>query len=136
MHGRVQLLEFVLDLARDGRVADVRVDLARGRDADAHRFEALREVNDVRGDHHAAARDLGADQLGDEVLAPRDELHLGRDRALAGGFKLGHGGLGGRVEAQMWEWLDFPYRLPGRHDPLRFKGFVLSSRTGRGHPWR
>ena len=46
---------------------------------------------DVGRDDHAAAGDLGADQLRVEVFAPGDELHLGGDDALAGGFELRHG---------------------------------------------
>ena len=38
--GHVQLVQLVVDVAGDGRVADVGVDLARGRDADAHRLQA------------------------------------------------------------------------------------------------
>ncbi len=36
-----ELRELALDVARDGAVADVRVDLARERDADAHRLEVV-----------------------------------------------------------------------------------------------
>ena len=90
--GRVQLVQLVVDVAGDGRVADVGVDLAAGRDADAHRLEAAWQVDLVGRDDHPAARDLGADQLGLELLALGDELHLGRDDALAGHFDLGHDG--------------------------------------------
>ena len=48
----------------------------------AHRLEAELEVDDVGGDDHPAARHLVADQLGFQILAPGDELHLGRDDAL------------------------------------------------------
>jgi len=57
------------------------VDLDREIAADDHRLEL--EVVDVRGNDGAAARDLGAHELGIEALADGDELHLRRDRALA-----------------------------------------------------
>ena len=41
MHGVMQLVYLTLEAARNGRVADVRVDLALGRDADAHRLKPL-----------------------------------------------------------------------------------------------
>ena len=63
------------------RVADVRVDLDARLQADRHRVE--RAVVDVRGDDHAPARDLRADELGVELLALGDALHLRRDDALA-----------------------------------------------------
>ena len=69
-----------LDLARDRARADVRVHLARERDADAHRLEV--RVLDVRGDDEATARDLAANQLGFDLLAKGDELHLFGGHAL------------------------------------------------------
>ncbi len=45
MDGGVQLLQLVVDLAGDGGVADVGVDLARRGDADGHRLQAFREVD-------------------------------------------------------------------------------------------
>src|SRR5262249_7756490 len=92
--GRVQLLQLVVDLAGDGRVADVGVDLALGGDADAHRLEAPGQVDLVGGDDHAPAGHLVADQLGLEVLALGDEGHLLGDDAPAGGVQLGGGGRG------------------------------------------
>ena len=50
----------------------------------------LLQVDRVGRDDHAAAGDLGADQLRVEVFALGDVLHLGGDDALAGGFELGH----------------------------------------------
>jgi len=89
--GGVQLFQLVVDRAGDGGVADVRVDLAQGRDADRHWLEVLLEVVDVGRDDHAAARDLGTNQVGVEVFPLGDEVHLRSDRALAGSFELGHG---------------------------------------------
>ena len=56
----MQLFELRLPVARDGRVTDVGVDLRERRDADRHRFERLRQVHRVGGDHHAAAGDWAA----------------------------------------------------------------------------
>ena len=65
---------------RDGRVADVGVDLDEELAADGHRL-GLRMVDVGRNDR-PAARDLVAHELGRHVLADRDELHLARDLAL------------------------------------------------------
>ena len=43
---RVQLLQLAVDVAGDGRVADVGVDLAAGRDADAHRLQPACQMVD------------------------------------------------------------------------------------------
>ena len=52
--------------------------------ADAHRVEAVSEVDPVGGDDHAAGGDLVAHLLGGEVrLALGDAAHLGRDDARA-----------------------------------------------------
>jgi hypothetical protein len=75
-----ELGELARGVAGDGAVADVRVDLAQRRDADRHRLDV--RVVHVRGDDHAAARDLGAHELGLEALAFGDVLHLFGDRAL------------------------------------------------------
>src|SRR5207248_3239187 len=88
--GRVQLLQLVVDLAGDGGVADVGVDLAGGRHADGHRLQPLLQVGRVGRDDHAAAGDLVADQPGVQVLAAGDVTHFVRNPALAGGFNLGH----------------------------------------------
>ena len=76
-----QLLDFLFDRRRDGGVADVRVDLHEEVAADDHRLEL--EVIDVGRDDRAAARDFVADEIGRQPFADRDELHLGRDLALA-----------------------------------------------------
>ena len=88
--GRVQLLQLVLDVAGDGRVADVGVDLALGGDADAHRLQPAAQVDLVGRDDHPAAGDFVADQLRLEAFALGDEFHLRRDLAGAGLFDLGH----------------------------------------------
>src|SRR5439155_24481718 len=87
----VQLFQVVVDLADDGGVADVGVDLALAGHADAHRLQAFGEVDRVGRHDHAAAADLVADQLRVEVLARGDESHRVGDDALAGGFHLRHG---------------------------------------------
>ncbi len=76
-----QLLDFVLDRRADRRVADVGVDLHLEVAADDHRLEL--GVIDVGRDDGPAAGDLVADEVGAEALADGDELHLGRDLALA-----------------------------------------------------
>jgi hypothetical protein len=52
---------------------------------------ALLQVLAVGRDHHPSARDLRADQLGLEALAPRDVLDLGGDDSSARLFDLRHG---------------------------------------------
>ena len=59
--------------------------------ADDHRLEL--GVIDVGGDDRAAAGHLGAHELGVEALADSDELHLGRDDALARVVQLRDGAL-------------------------------------------
>ena len=61
VNGRVQLLQFLIDVRGDGGVADVRVDLAERGDADRHRLEF--GMIDVGRDDHAPARDFVADQF-------------------------------------------------------------------------
>ncbi len=77
----MQLLQLFVDVRSRRRVADVRVDLALERDADAHRLQRL--VMDVRGNDRAAARHFAAHQLRLDLFAPRHVLHLFRDHALA-----------------------------------------------------
>src|SRR5262249_6064002 len=102
---RVQFLQFVVDLAGDGRVADVGVDLALAGDADAHRFELFAEVNLVGGDDHSAAGDLVTDEFGFEVFAPGDEAHGVGDDAGAGTFQLRRaGGSGHRKDSVERTW--------------------------------
>ena len=90
VHGSVQLFQLLVDLAGDGRVADVGVDLAQGGDADGHRLQLFLEVDRVGRDDHPAAGHFGADQLGIQILELGDEAHFLGDRSLAGGFELGH----------------------------------------------
>ena len=112
LDGPAHLLDLLLDGGRDGRVADVGVDLHQEVAADDHRLEL--GVIDIGRNDGAAAGDLGADELrrdhlrdggaeglalvlegqvmaagriglgGGEahVLADGDVLHLGRDDAL------------------------------------------------------
>ena len=75
----LQLLDLILDRRAHRGVADVGVDLDQEIAADDHRLEL--EVIDVRRDDRAAARDLGADEVGRQPFARRDELHLRRDLA-------------------------------------------------------
>ena len=80
MYGVMELLQLFVDVGRCGRVADVRVDLALGGDADGHRLEVA--MIDVGGKDAAPASDFAAQQLRLELLAPGDILHLFRDHAL------------------------------------------------------
>ena len=81
VHRVMQLLQLFVDVRGRRRVADVRVDLALERDADAHRLQRL--VVDVRGNDRAAARHFAAHQLRLDLFAPRHVLHLFGDHALA-----------------------------------------------------
>ncbi len=62
VHGAMQLFEFVVDVGGGGGIADVGVDLAEERDADAHGLEIT--VIDIGGDDGAAAGNFIADQFG------------------------------------------------------------------------
>src|SRR5947207_3386121 len=82
--GVVQLLELLVDVRLDGRVADVGVDLHAGHLADRHRIEPLREVTHIRGNDEPPASDLVAHLFDRERFALCDALHLGGDGALTG----------------------------------------------------
>ena len=82
LHGVLQLLQFAGDIAEHRGVADVRIDLALGGDADAHRFQI--GVIDIGWNDHAAARHFGAYQFRRDAFALRDVVHLLGDDALAG----------------------------------------------------
>src|SRR5438034_10422982 len=88
----VQLLELLIDVRLDGRVADVGVDLHASHLADRRRIEPFREVVHVRGDDEAPAGDLVTDELDRERFPLRDALHLGGDGALAGKMHLREAG--------------------------------------------
>ena len=92
VHGVVQFIELAGDITGDGGVADVGVDLDAGHLADRHRVEPLGDVLDVGRDDEAPARDLVADQLGRELFALGDAVHLGGDGALAGAVHLSDAG--------------------------------------------
>ena len=77
-----QLLELPLDVAHHRAVADVRVDLAGGPDADGDGVEL--RVGHVGRDDHPAPGDLAADELGVELLPRRDVGHLLGHQPLAG----------------------------------------------------
>ena len=89
VHRGVQLLQLAFDVAGDGRVADVGVDLAARRDADAHRLEPAGQMHAVGGNHHAARGDFRPHKLRLQQLAPRHIVHFGGDVAGAGMFQLG-----------------------------------------------
>ncbi len=81
VHRGVQLLQLLVDVRGDGRVADVGVDLAQRGHADRHRLQL--GMVDVGGDDHAPARHFVAHQLRRELLALGHVEHLFRDQALA-----------------------------------------------------
>ena len=81
MHGAMQLFQFVAHVRSGRGVADVRVDLAVERDADAHRLEVA--MVDVGGNDGAAARHFVAHQLRRDFLAHRHVVHFFGDHALA-----------------------------------------------------
>ena len=82
LQAAMQLVQLGPRVAVDLAVADVRVDLARRVDADAHRLHL--GVIQVRRDDHPPASHLGPDELGGKLLPARDVLHLLRHDALAG----------------------------------------------------
>ena len=88
VHRGVQLLQLLIDVAGDRRVADVGVDLALRGHADAHRLQL--GMVDVGRDDHAPGGDFVADQLGRKLLALGDEEHLFGDQALARKVHLRH----------------------------------------------
>ena len=63
------------------------------------------KMMDVGRDDHAAAGDLVADQLGVEVFAAGDEVHLVGDGPLAGGFQLRHDSLLG-MNSTAWRTVE------------------------------
>src|SRR5579863_3800843 len=73
------LLDFLVDRRGDDRVADVRVDLHQEVAADDHRLGF--GMVDVRGYDGTTAGNFGANELGGNTFAYRNELHLGRDLA-------------------------------------------------------
>ena len=87
LEGDAQLAQLALGVARYGAVADVRVDLASKRDADAHRLEV--RVVHVRRDDEPPARYLVANDGRLDALARGDVRHLLGDDALAGIVHLG-----------------------------------------------
>src|SRR5207248_4147950 len=69
-----ELHQLAVDVARHLAVADVRVDLAGGGDADRHRLEL--GMVDVGGNDHATPRHLATHGFHGKPLAARDVLHL------------------------------------------------------------
>ena len=90
MDGRMQLFQLFVDVARDGRVADVGVDLGERGDPDGHRLELFLQMDFVGGDHHPPAADFRANQLRRQVFAASDEFHLRRQQAGTSRFELCH----------------------------------------------
>jgi hypothetical protein len=87
----VQFFQLALNVAGDGRVANVGVDLARSGNADAHRLKHAGQMDAVGGDHHAAARHFRTNQFWFELFALGTKFHLGGNDARARLFKLRHG---------------------------------------------
>jgi hypothetical protein len=82
LHRVSEFLQLLVHIRCDRGIADIRVDFAFKRDADAHRLEVL--VVDIRGDDGAAALHLAAHELGRQAFTPRDIVHLTGNHALAG----------------------------------------------------
>ena len=92
VNGRVQFLQFLIDVRGDGGVADVRIDLAERGDADRHRLEF--GMVDVRRDDHASASDFVADEFRGLLFPVGDVLHLFGDYSAAGISHLGEVSVG------------------------------------------
>src|SRR5579885_2132294 len=87
LYGHVQLTEFLINVGGHGRVADIGVDFAPGRNANGHWFQ-LRMVDVCRNDESACS-DFRANELRGEVFAFGDELHFLGDDAFARKVHLG-----------------------------------------------
>ena len=90
LQGREKLRQFALRIARQGRLADIGVDLRARGNADADRPEALGKMHFIGRDNHPAAGDLRANQLRRELLVAGNGLHLGRNNAGQSLLNLGH----------------------------------------------
>src|SRR5437879_3052401 len=88
----MQLLELLVDVRLDRRVADVGVDLDARHLADRHRIEALRQVIHVRRNDESPPGDLGANRLDRELFPVGDAAHLFGDGTLAAEMHLGNTG--------------------------------------------
>ncbi len=93
MNRGVQLAQFLLDIAGDGRVTDVGVDLALRLDADAHGLD-FRMIH-VGRDDHASGGNFVAHQLRRDLLALRNVQHLLGQQAFAGKMHLRQVGVAG-----------------------------------------
>ena len=91
VHRGVQLLQLFVNVAGDGRVADVGVDLAARLDADGHRLQL--GMVDVGRNDHASGGNFVADELGRNLFALGDEDHLFGEQALARKVHLRHVGV-------------------------------------------
>src|SRR5207245_10347000 len=88
--GVMQLLELLVDVRLDRRVAELGVDLDARHLADRHRIEALRQVIHVRRNDESPPGDLGANRLDRELFPVGDAAHLFGDGTLAAEMHLGN----------------------------------------------
>ena len=84
--GVVQLVDLAFEAASDGRVADVGVHLAAGRDADAHRLQPAGQMHLIGRNHHSPGGHFAANEFRLKILALGDKFHLGRRMPGAGIF--------------------------------------------------
>ena len=87
MNGRVQLFELLVNVRGNGGIADIGVDLAQRRHADAHGLKF--RVIDVRWNNHAAAGHFVANEFRRKLFSLRYIGHFFCDHTLAGIVHLG-----------------------------------------------
>src|SRR5215207_3851425 len=119
-HRELELLELAIDVAGDGGVADVRVDLDLRHLSHGHRHERAGEVVYVGGNDEAAAGHLTPHELGAQLLPLGDDTHRVGDDAVARRTHL-------RVALGAHDHLWTPYAGANR---IRFNG-TLSAGDGR-----
>ena len=88
MHSGMQLLQLLIHIRHQRRVANIRVDLAQALHANAHRLQ-LRMI-DICRDNHRPLRNLRPHQLRRQLLLVRHKRHLFRDQPLTRKVHLAH----------------------------------------------
>ena len=92
LHREPELLDLLVEVGRDGRGADVGVDLDACDGADPHGLERAGQVADVGRDDQAPTGDFGLDNPAREPFPLGDELDRRGDLAAARGGHLRHAG--------------------------------------------
>ncbi len=90
-HGRQEFLDLAGGVARNGRLADVRVDLGSRRNANADGGKILCQMDLIGRNHHPTAGDLVTNEGRLELFGTGDRLDFGRHLACPGELDLGHG---------------------------------------------